>query len=374
MSKRVVFLRSNPVAPDPRVEKEAKSLFKHGYDVNIVGWDRTGQLNNEKLPYANITRLNIPAQFGSGIRNFPYLVKWNIYLLIWLFKNHNTYDYIHACDFDTIIPTIITKYLFKKKVVYDIFDFYSDMLRKVPSAIKKLIKKVDFFCINRVDAVIIADECRKKQIKGSNPKRLIVIYNTPEDINNYDNCFEYKEYGAQLRIAYVGLLQIERGLIEMIKVVQRHPNWMLYLAGFGGDENEILSHCSNFSNIKFYGRVNYDIALKINNSSDVMFATYDPSIPNHRFSSANKLFEAMMLGKPIIVAKNTGMDELVEKYRLGEIVEYGDMYDLENALKNFSQMNLYDRDSFSIRVKEIYNKYFSWSMMEGKLISLYEEI
>lgn len=31
----------------------------------------------------------------------------------------------------------------------------------------------------------------------------------------------------------------------------------------------------------------------------------------------------MMLGKPVIVAKGTGIDELVKQYNLGFVVEYG---------------------------------------------------
>lgn len=37
---RVCILRSNPVRPDSRVEKEAWSLAKAGYDVHILAWDR----------------------------------------------------------------------------------------------------------------------------------------------------------------------------------------------------------------------------------------------------------------------------------------------------------------------------------------------
>ena len=40
MKKRVVLLRSNPVAPDPPVEKLADCLLSQGYEVIIIGWDR----------------------------------------------------------------------------------------------------------------------------------------------------------------------------------------------------------------------------------------------------------------------------------------------------------------------------------------------
>lgn len=40
MKRKIVIVRSNPVDPDSRVEKEANSLVKAGYDVSLLVWDR----------------------------------------------------------------------------------------------------------------------------------------------------------------------------------------------------------------------------------------------------------------------------------------------------------------------------------------------
>ena len=36
----IVLIRSNPVNPDPPVEKVANTLLKAGYQVTVLGWDR----------------------------------------------------------------------------------------------------------------------------------------------------------------------------------------------------------------------------------------------------------------------------------------------------------------------------------------------
>ena len=38
--ERVILIRSNPVNPDPPVEKMTKTLLESGYDVTILAWDR----------------------------------------------------------------------------------------------------------------------------------------------------------------------------------------------------------------------------------------------------------------------------------------------------------------------------------------------
>ena len=65
--RKVCILRSNPVNPDSRVEKEAWTLTKAGYDVHILAWDRESCASEcqEFVKVADalipITRLGHPA-------------------------------------------------------------------------------------------------------------------------------------------------------------------------------------------------------------------------------------------------------------------------------------------------------------------------
>src|SRR5699024_619876 len=81
-------------------------------------------------------------------------------------------------------------------------------------------------------------------------------------------------------------------------------------------------------NIKFLGKINHKEIIKNTISSDVIFACYDPTVPNHKYSSPNKLYEAMMCRKPIIVCKDTGIDKLVLSKCIGEVCDFN-----ENSLE-----------------------------------------
>lgn len=370
---RIVILRSNPISPDPRVEKEAKSLSKAGFDVKALGWDRTGVLPKfEKRGEFFINRLPIQAKYGSGLMNFPALLRWQIGLMGWLVRNKNTFDMIHACDFDTILPALLMKVLWRKVVIYDIFDFYADHLRKTPHFIKKIIRNIDFWAIKNANGVIIVDDSRREQIRGSKPKELIVVYNSPEDyFQKNQEISELKDFN--LTIAYIGLLQVERGIFDIIDILKKHPSWRLELAGFGGDEGEILNSIQKVDNITWHGRIDYLKALQLSSHADVLFATYDPSIPNHRYSSPNKVFEAMMLGKPIIVAQDTNMDLIIKNANCGIIVEYGVEEDLEKALALLEEdKNL--RSRLGDNARQAYEKTYSWAKMEERLIDFYRQV
>jgi glycosyltransferase involved in cell wall biosynthesis len=372
---RIVILRSNPVSPDPRVEKTARALANIAQRVVVLGWDRTAEISSpQALDYGTLELLPIRAPFGRGVGNLPQLVRWQWGLLRWLIQNRNEFDIIHSCDFDTILPSLFIRLLFHRKVVYDIFDFYADHLRNTPVWIKRLIRRVDLWAIGHVDAVILVDESRKAQIKEAKSPRIIVINNTPEDAFFAERVSTREQADERsFRIVYVGLMNVERGLLELLEVIERHPNWRLDLAGFGGDESIICSRAHEIQNVRFHGRIQYQQAISLMGSADVFVALYDPGIANHRFASPNKLFEAMMLGKPIIVASGTSMDRIVQQEGCGMIVQYGDVDALEEALTDlardeFLRFQLGDAGRYAYKHK------YHWNLMRERLINLYQEL
>jgi glycosyltransferase involved in cell wall biosynthesis len=127
------------------------------------------------------------------------------------------------------------------------------------------------------------------------------------------------------------------------------------------------------TNIAWHGRVPYQIAMQLSGEADVVIATYDPVIPNHRFSSPNKVFEAMLLGKPIIVAHDTNMDRIITQAECGIIIPYGDEAALESALQR-----LQDEPGLRLRLGEnarrAYDTTYSWQIMQHRLIDLYEQL
>jgi glycosyltransferase involved in cell wall biosynthesis len=331
----------------------------------------------EQVAGSTCYRLPIRAQYGSGARNLPALLRWQAGLLRWLIAHHNEIDIIHACDFDTVLPALWCKQRYGVRVVYDIFDFYADHLRGVPGWLKNMIRSADLRVVNRADAVILVDESRFAQIAGAKPRRSAVIYNSPEDMLDQ---IEHKANGDTLRgsrprlcIIYAGLLMVERGLLELISILPRHPDWRFDLAGFGGDEDRIVSAAEKTPNVRWHGRLPYASVLDLNFSADVLLATYDPSVPNHRYASPNKVFEAMMLGKPVVVARDTNMDAIISAHQCGLVVTYGDVACLENTLQRLAEDDELRKD-LGRKGRIAYETTYSWAIMKERLLRLYHEV
>lgn len=370
----IVITRSNPIAPDPRVEKCAHALLKAGYAVQIVGWDRSASHPPREVKDGlTIERFAIPSRFGSGTRNMLPFLRWQIQLGQWLGQHRREIDAIHACDFDTVLPAFLAKKLWGIPVVYDIFDFYADHVRS-NARLRNLIRIIDHYIIARVDAVILVDEVRRVQLENCPVKRCEIVYNSPPDrLPELQSASLRRPAGAPFQIGYVGLLQKDRGLLELIAVLKRHPEWQLELAGFGGDESLILAAAAGLPNIRWHGKVDYTTALELSFQSDVILATYNPAIRNNQLASANKIFEAMMLAKAVIVAHDTNMDRMAQEAQAGVVVTYGDVAELEQALQSLAdQPDL--RAALGAGGRKAYEEQYAGVKMEARIVGLYREI
>ena len=376
--RRVVLLRSNPINPDPAVERIASALAEIGWEVTLVGWDRNGEYDfkEEKLEIGNktvrVVRFGIPAIFSGGIKkNLISLVKFEKRLAGWLSDNKNEYDVIHAFDFDTgfTAKRIAAKY--NKGLVYHILDFYAADRFRENSTGYKLVRNLEFSVINVADATIICTEARKKQIFGSKPVKLEIIHNTP-GYTEPSECFELKCNTDKVKLVYVGCFEDNRFIEELINCVMADERTELHIGGFGKNEEYVRESARKCDRILFYGRLLYEDVLSLEKQCDILTAMYNPVIPNNRYAAPNKLYESMMLAKPVIMCKNTGWDDLISKNDIGILIEpteKGISDGIDTFVKRKEEWREMGNRAFSI-----YEKDYSWSVMRNRIQDLYRDL
>ena len=186
------------------------------------------------------------------------------------------------------------------------------------------------------------------------------------------DCQDNRKNANTLKIGYIGILNDGRMIPEMLKAVSESKNYELLIGGFGKYESLVKEYANKYDNILFYGRVPYQKTLSIEESCDVLTAIYDPTIPNHKYAAPNKFYEALMLGKPLIMCRNTGMADIVEANQFGTLVDYN-----FESLKAGLQRVLENLETFRNNSKmeqDIFSKKYSWNIMEKRLINLYNEV
>lgn len=375
---RIVFIRSNPVDPYPRLEKTANSLISNGHEGYVLAWDRKEDYKKKesvitlKDSKIKVTRFGIMGEYGGGIKkNWKALLKFQFRILSWLIKNRNRYDVIHAYDFDTGFISLICAKLLRKKIVYDIPDYYIDAHKLRGTKVGNIIEKLECSIINSAEATIICTEKRKEQINKSNPKKLVIIHNSPLEFNTckFNN---FNNSNNKFKVVYVGILSNARFLKEITEVIINRDDCEFHVGGFGALEEYFKKISIKYSNIFFYGRLKYDKTLELESNCDIMTAIYDPKIPNHYYAAPNKFYEALMLGKPLIMIENTGMDNVIKENNLGEVIEFS-KEDLSKAINKLIQRKN-EWKQISERSKKIYKENYSWNKMNERLVELYKNI
>lgn len=365
---KIVLIRSNSVSPDPRIDKEASTLTRYGYRVAVLAWDRENRHHAEEIRNNyKIIRFKLKAPYGK-VKLIFYLFIWNCNIFKWLLTNR--WDVVHACDFDTLIPALLAAKIKRKKIVYDIFDFYGFCLPiSIPTFIRYFVVHIERFFLRFPDVVIVVDKSRFAQI-GNNGRELEIIMNTPKDV--FKNEYPIKKTNDFI-IFYAGILSKLRGFNQILPAIKGMDNISLVVAGFGEDEHELKKLFEKENKVKFIGRISYEEVINWTYRADILFALYDPKIPNHKYSSPNKLFEAMMCAKPIIVNEGTSMAKIVKEENCGLIVPYDNVNEIKNAILKLHKNPKLCKE-LGENGRRAYKLKYNWNIMGERLLKIYKKL
>lgn len=238
----------------------------------------------------------------------------------------------------------------------------------MPKLLKAIIERFENRVINASSTTIICTEERREQISKSKPHKIVVIHNSP-DLRDLIIKDEKNEYDY----VYCGGLLSKRLVDKILDLYEKNSDLKMLFAGPG--EKNIVEKAirldGQFSNFSYIGQISYKDVLNYEMKSTCLSAVYDPSLRNHKLCAPNKFYEALALGKPIVVCRGTGIDRYVEQYDLGFVIEY-DANEFYNALRTIK-----DRIALSKRntdVQNFYNQNLSWDLMKKRLVTIYDEL
>jgi len=363
MAARVVLVRSkSPAGIEPRLAKEARSLARGGFEVHVVLWDREGAYPVEEDRNGfQIHRYPLRAPEGQPSL-IPLLPRWSCHVLRQVLALRP--NVVHAVDFDTAIPSLLASRILGARFVYDIFDFYAEMVTaKLPPLVRRVLASWERRVIARADLVIVPDRRREEQFAGVRPRRLVEIMNVPEDRR------VVAEPAAQFVVFYGGMIAKDRGLKDVLAACESTGAKFL-VAGHGPDEADLLPDLESSPACLYLGTIPYEEVLQHTAASHAIAALYDPAVPNNRYASPNKLFEAMMLAKPILVSDGTRAAEIVREIGCGVVVPYGNLEVLKDELERLMLSPSKCRE-MGLRGRAAFESKYNWSVMERRLLDAY---
>jgi glycosyltransferase involved in cell wall biosynthesis len=367
---KAILVRST--AMDTPVHKMAKSLSQNGYNVHILEWDRLKIYKKDEVfdGLYSSHRFQLCAPQGK-IELIFFLPLWWLYESYFLLREEA--DVIHSCDFDTLIPAILAKLIKRVKLFYTIYDFYSEFAGSIHPLLGKIISFTEKQALRFVDVLFMVNEAMIEELKGTRVKKVIIIYNTPIDYTIKKEQFSTKYAPSYLKIFYAGWLTKPRGLKHMVDSIRDISDVKLVVAGDGPYKDAIDKDLMKQGKIEYLGWIPHDEVIRRELEADVLFFFYDPSLLNGKYSSPNKLFEAMMCSKPIIANDGLFMSKIISKEKCGIIVPYGDTEAIKISIKELKE-NVCLRTTLGQNGRKAYEERYNWKIMELRLIDAYASL
>lgn len=313
----ICFLRCATVNEDVRLRKYLQACESRNLSFFALTWNRLGIQSREV--YEIQFEKNAP--YGLRWKNLWNKVLWQIYVLSYLIKKRSDYKVIHATNFENILPALLMKFFLRKKVVYDIYDSFSSDLSE--NFFTKFLVKLEVFCIQKSDLLILADRKRLEQIHitESTCKQFLDIENVPnfQQKVSINNTLDFNK----IKLSYVGVFDPMRGLEELLDFVEKNENYNLEIAG-GGTLNDLIQERSKInSRINYHGVVKYEDGITLMKSSDFIIGMYYKQASNHVYAAPNKFFEALYLAKPLITTQGTLVGDKTNFFGTGYPIEEG---------------------------------------------------
>lgn len=338
----VCFLLTH--VPNPRMNKRIE-VFKKDADTHVICTRRASQ--NVWEPAQNVDHIIFNIDLPSAkhiVKRYAASQDFQKKALTKLEELRP--NIIYAEGLDTLIIAGKYKKNHDVRVIFEVADLRENYIIKpkkiTDRVITTLLLNKEKKAFQNVDYLIVTspkfyDMHYKTLI---NQEKVLFVPNTP----NVEAFKDYKKHEGDFTIGFIGGIRYIQQMKMLVDAAYTVGCNVLF-AGAGGtssDYEEIQAYCKGKEYVSFTGRYDYDRQIaNLYGMVDCVFAVYDADNPNVRIALPNKLYESIYCKLPIIVAKKTYLEELVDEWGVGIAVGHNNAEELEHALKELKENKLF---------------------------------
>jgi len=354
-NKHITIVATSTLIGDQRLQRIAQSLHQAGYGVLLLG--RCFQ-DSAPLPSFPFLAERLVCQNKKG--PLAYL-EFNFRLLLFLLF-HNTHI-ICAVDADTLVPAKLAARLKGLKIVFDAHEWFSEVPEVIHrKRVQSMWKWVERSFIPNVDAAYTVSASLAKKFTEAHNVPFSLVRNMPltqtiatasQDIPN---------------AIYAGAVNEGRG-IELMAEIAEHCPIPILICG-NGDLFQKFS-TKQIPNISFLGFLPpNELTVKIQQAS-IGILILDATSPSYYFSLANKFFDYVQAGIPVIFPPLPEYLALNAEIEVGIHCQYN-AADLLEAIKTLTyDTELYNRlKSNTMQAAKIWN----WEQEQQTLLAIYSKL
>lgn len=313
-SKRIVITVSNNLVTDNRLAKTAASLEACGCEVLLLGrrWP------SGSIPPGRAGKVRRFRLFFN--RNLGFYSELNVRLFFYLL--FVKVDVIWAVDLDTLPAAYLAARMRGKKLIYDSHEYFTELpeLQDRP-IVKRAWTYLQDHLITKVDVVITVSGSIADAYRDRYGVDAVLVRNMPlRPIAP----MSIRELGDGPVIYYQGAMNVGRGLEEAIRSLKFLPGYRMIIAGRGSHEETIREEARRLGfedRITFTGMLPFEALADEARKAHVGLCLMTKEALNHYYALPNRLFDYPALGLPVVASAFPDISKIVEKYKIGLLVD-----------------------------------------------------
>jgi glycosyltransferase involved in cell wall biosynthesis len=176
---------------------------------------------------------------------------------------------------------------------------------------------------------------------------------------------------------YQGNLITERGIEQAMDAILEVPGAALVLLGYGSLRETLTSRAGRppYAGCVFVlPPVPPSELLEWTASSDVMVMAIQPTTLNHRFTTPQKLFEALAAGVPVVASDLPGMADIVEATQAGVVCDPTSPTSIAAAIRVVLQQPAADLAAMRERARRAAAETYNWDRQATALFEVYARV
>jgi len=307
----------------PYMNRYEKIFKENNVEYDIVTFDRDSTGKTEKQGNTYLFKHTT----GTNKLELLFLSIKYRRLIVKLLKK-NKYDKLVIL---TTMPGILicNKLLKKYKNKY-IFDYRDYTYEKIPFY-RKLVNKI----IGNSDCTLMSSKGYMKYF--TNKDKIIITHNISNDEYKEEKAVDLKTK-SNWNIGFLGYVRYFDVNSRLINAFKNSDKVRFTYIGLPFQDCDLEGFCkeNGIQNVAFQGRYENSEKAKLYKDIDLINSIYSLDSQEVQPAIPNRLYDAALFKKPIIVAKGTYLSEIVEEYGLGLTIDvFQD--DIARVIENYVQ-------------------------------------
>ena len=379
---------------DARITNQCQELLKYNHEIHLFCLSfKKPFVKNEIINQINVHRYYCSkltyklSALANDVSLYGSILKNNIKG----FVENTGVEVLHIHDIQIAQAAISVSERFGIKFNLDLHENRPEIMKyykHVNSFLGKLFinpfrwKKAEESFVKKANKIVVVTENAKEELLSRvniHEKKIIVYPNTvrKDFYNNkkVDKVLE-KQYSKNFVITYVGNTSKRRGLltvIESLKIIRKTiPKIKLLIIGKSSFDDALKSEIRKHGVENLVDFIGWVKENEIPNYLSISKLGLSPLHRNihHDTTYANKIFQYISFGCPVVSSDVIAQSELVKKYNIGVVFEDRNVMDLtKKIIQLYNEKDLFEkfRANCTESIKKLNN-----SVISNQLISIYE--